>query len=183
MAKKPKDKQESPPPAAANGEAPRPKGLKALLANKKLLLFAVGGLVVVLAGAGGAAWALGLLKSPPPQQAANDPVAEAAARPRLPHFMDLPEMTVNISSSAQRPQYLRIKLSLELSEAAIAQQIQPILPRVQDSIQTFLREVRPADMDGSGGIVRLKEELTRRINLAAAPARVDAVLFRELLVQ
>ena len=92
-------------------------------------------------------------------------------------------MTVNISTNAQRPQYLRIKMSLELSEAAIAQQIQPVLPRVQDSIQTFLREVRPSDMEGSGGIVRLKEELTRRINLAAAPARVDAVLFRELLVQ
>ena len=30
---------------------------------------------------------------------------------------------------------------------------------------------------------RLKEELTRRVNLAVAPHQVNAVLFKEILVQ
>jgi flagellar FliL protein len=46
-----------------------------------------------------------------------------------------------------------------------------------------LRELRTTDLDGSAGIYRLKEELARRVNVAIHPARVDAVLFKEILVQ
>jgi flagellar FliL protein len=46
-----------------------------------------------------------------------------------------------------------------------------------------MRELRPADLEGSAGMFRLKEELLRRVNLTVYPARVDAVLFKELLVQ
>lgn len=180
MAKKPKDKPQE-AEAAADG-APAPGGLKGLLANKRLLLMVGGGLVVLLGGAGGAAWTLGLFTKAQPA-AEQTAQAQEAARPRVPHFMDLPEMTVNLSTGAQRPQYLRIKIALELADPAIATQLQPMMPRVQDTVQTFLREVRPGDMEGSGGVLRLKEEITRRVNLVAAPARVDAVLFREILVQ
>jgi flagellar FliL protein len=49
--------------------------------------------------------------------------------------------------------------------------------------QVYLRELRPADLEGSAGTFRLKEELLRRVNMAVHPAKVDAVLFKELLVQ
>ena len=45
------------------------------------------------------------------------------------------------------------------------------------------RELRKSDLEGSAGIYRLKEELRRRINVAIFPAQVDAILFKELLVQ
>ena len=51
-------------------------------------------------------------------------------------------------------------------------QIQPLMPRVMDAFQTYLRELRPTDLDGSAGLYRLKEELTRRVNAAIAPNRV-----------
>jgi flagellar FliL protein len=54
---------------------------------------------------------------------------------------------------------------------------------VIDSFQTHLREMRPEDLDGSAGMYRLKEELLRRINQAVFPAKVDAILFKELLLQ
>ena len=44
------------------------------------------------------------------------------------------------------------------------EQITPIMPRVMDAFQTYLRELRPSDLDGSAGLYRLKEELTRRVN-------------------
>ena len=58
-----------------------------------------------------------------------------------------------------------------------------MLPRVMDAFQTYLRELRPTDLDGSAGLYRLKEELTRRVNASIAPSRVNAVLFKEIVVQ
>jgi flagellar FliL protein len=63
------------------------------------------------------------------------------------------------------------------------QQIQPVMPRITDTFQTYLRELRPTDLDGSAGLYRLKEELTRRVNAAIAPNKVNAVLFKEIVVQ
>ena len=62
-------------------------------------------------------------------------------------------------------------------------QIQTTMPRVMDAFQTYLRELRPTDLDGSAGLYRLKEELTRRVNAAIAPSRINAVLFKEIVVQ
>ena len=72
---------------------------------------------------------------------------------------------------------------LELPDARGGEQIQPLMPRVMDAFQTYLRELRPTDLDGSAGLYRLKEELTRRVNAAVAPNRVTAVLFKEIVVQ
>ena len=44
-----------------------------------------------------------------------------------------------------------------------------------DAFQTYLRELRPSDLDGSAGLYRLKEELTRRVNVSIAPARAIGV--------
>ena len=65
----------------------------------------------------------------------------------------------------------------------MAPDIQPLLPRVEDLFQVYLRELRPADLEGSAGTYRLREELLKRVNIALHPAEVDAVLFKELLVQ
>jgi flagellar FliL protein len=39
------------------------------------------------------------------------------------------------------------------------------------------------DLKGSAGVLRLKEELLRRINVAAAPYKVRDVLLKEMIVQ
>jgi len=57
------------------------------------------------------------------------------------------------------------------------------MPRVTDIFQTYLRELRPVDLNGSVGLFRLKEELTRRVNAAVAPTPISAVLFKEIIVQ
>ena len=99
-------------------------------------------------------------------------------------FVDLPEILVNLSNpGSDRVQYLKVKIVLELPEQKMIEQIQPIMPRVMDAFQTYLRELRPSDLDGSVGLYRLKEELTRRVNASIAPARINAVLFKEIIVQ
>ncbi|MEH0069583.1 flagellar basal body-associated FliL family protein [Pannonibacter sp. Pt2-lr] len=97
-------------------------------------------------------------------------------------FYDLPEMTVNLSTEG-RATYLRVRIALEVADQAMVDRISPYLPRILDAFQIYLRELRPADLEGSAGLFRLKEELLRRINLAVHPAKVDGVLFKEILIQ
>ena len=65
----------------------------------------------------------------------------------------------------------------------LAEQVKPLLPRVMDAFQTYLREMRSSDLEGSAGLYRLRDELTRRVNLAVAPTKINAVLFKEIVVQ
>ena len=59
----------------------------------------------------------------------------------------------------------------------------PLLPRIEDQFQVFTRELRTTDLEGSAGVYRLKEELLKRVNIAIYPAKIDAVLFKEILIQ
>jgi flagellar protein FliL len=140
----------------------------------KLILMAVGG-VVVLSGLGGGGWFF---------FGHHAATTEAAAAVKPPVFVDMPDVLVNLSSGGgDRTQYLKVKIALELPDDKVQAQIQPIMPRLLDTFQTYLRELRPTDLDGSAGLYRLKEELTRRVNAAIAPSRINAVLFKEIVVQ
>ena len=65
---------------------------------------------------------------------------------------------------------------VEIKEEKQVEAIKPNLPRVTDLFQTYLRELRPSDLNGSAGLFRLKEELTKRVNNAVAPQQVSAAL-------
>ena len=83
----------------------------------------------------------------------------------------------------ERVQYLKVKVVLEVKEEKQVEAIKPAMPRVSDIFQTYLRELRTNDLNGSAGLFRLKEELTRRVNVAVAPQQVTAVLFKEIVIQ
>jgi flagellar FliL protein len=107
---------------------------------------------------------------------------EAAMAPKA-VYQDLPEMIVNLAAGNERPQYLRLKITLEAENAQVVEAMKPSMPRVVDAFQVHLRELRASDLEGSAGLFRLREELTRRVNQAIAPAKIRAVLFREIVVQ
>jgi flagellar protein FliL len=97
-------------------------------------------------------------------------------------FYTLPDMVVNIQAPDGRPTHLKLKLTLETRDAHVAEQLQGELPRMRDMFQGFLRELRPEDLAGSAGSFQLRAEILRRVNLIAAPGKVDAVLIEEMLV-
>ena len=70
-----------------------------------------------------------------------------------------------------------------MDDQKLVEQVKPLMPRVMDAFQTYLREMRPNDLEGSAGLYRLRDELTRRVNLAVAPTKINAVLFKEIVVQ
>lgn len=107
-----------------------------------------------------------------------------AAPPKPPLFIEVPDMLVNlVGLPGDRVQYLKVKVVLEVREEKQIEAIKPTMPRVTDIFQTYLREMRPTDINGSAGLFRLKEELTRRVNAAVSPSQVNAVLFKEIVVQ
>lgn len=181
MAKKPKTTDadaEASPEAGGDDAAPaKAGGIKGLLGNKLVL----GGIAaVLLLGGGGAGYYFFVMKS------GADKAAEAAKPPpRTTGFVEMKEMVINIAGAqpGERQNFIKVKVALEIADAKTAPEIQPLLPRVEDMFQVYLRELRPADLEGSAGTFRLKEELLRRVNVAVHPAKVDAILFKELLVQ
>jgi flagellar protein FliL len=169
MASKPKTAAAADEKAADEAKKPAASGLPI----RKIAMIAVG--VLVLGGGG-----FGAYKFMSGSHDHHD--APAPAKPAV--FVDLPEVLVNLSSTGtDRTQYLKVKVVLELPDQSLMQQIQPVMPRVLDAFQTYLRELRPTDLDGSSGLYRLKEELTRRVNAAITPNKVSAVLFKEIVVQ
>ena len=169
-AKKP-DVEADAPEDGAEGESVA----KAGFLSKKLIIIMAGGLLA-LGGLGGGGWYF--WKSRPH----DEKPAAVAVKP--PAFVDMPDVLVNLSGNANgRSQYLKAKIVLEVPDQKIADEIKPVLPRVLDAFQTYLREMRSSDLEGSAGLYRVRDELTKRVNLAVAPARINAVLFKEIVVQ
>ena len=160
----------------AEGGALEGAGATAAPKNKlKLVIIAV--LALALIGGGAASYFLFFSHS------GEEKHAEAPA-PKPAAFVEVPDMLVNlVGAPGERVQYLKVKLVLEVKEEKQVEAIKPSMPRVTDIFQTYLRELRPSDLNGSAGLFRLKEELTKRVSAAVAPIPVNAVLFKEIVVQ
>lgn len=151
----------------AVAEAPKSK--------RKLIIIAASAMLLITAAGGG--WFFFM------RDHGGEKHAEAPP-PKPPVFLDVPELLVNLAHlPGERVQYLKVKVVLEVKDAPLMAQIQPTMPRVTDLFQTYLRELRPADLNGSIGLFRLREELTRRVNAAISPSQINAVLFKEIVIQ
>lgn len=153
------------------GEEEAAAPAKRKLSGKVLVLYIVLPLVLLI-GAGAGVYMSGLLGSHEPEK----PVVA------VPVFYDLPDFLVNLSGPAPQ-HFLKMKVTLQIVDAEAAKRLDAELPRVLDAFQVFLRELRPEDVDGSAGMLRVKEELLRRINLAVQPALATDILFKEVIVQ
>ena len=169
MAKKPK-KEAAEDGEAGAGEAPKSK--------KKLVIIAA--VAVVALGGGAAAF---VLKGRGAHADGTHAPVEEAKKPVV--FLDLREMMLNLGADPgqDKAKYAKLRIALELKDAQAEKDVKPVMPRIEDALQVYMREMRPSDLSGSIAIYRLREELLRRVNVAVYPARVEAVLFKDLIVQ
>lgn len=184
MAKKPKKLPEGEDEGGA-AEAPKSK--------KKLIVIAA--VVLLLAGGGGGFF----MMKKPASAAAHGEQADAHGAPAADHggghgepgmkqgvaFLEVRDLIVNLTPEPGQAKggYLKLKVTLELKDGRVEAEVKPLLPRVEDTFQTYMRELRASDIAGSAGLYRLREELLRRVNVAIHPAKAEAVLFKDVVVQ
>jgi flagellar FliL protein len=181
------DKDKDADKTGAEGEgadAPaKPKGRFAFLFSKKILMIAGPVLLLLI---GGGVYYFMFMGGDPATADGDEAAKVAAAAAAKPVFFEVPDILVNVASNNGKPVFLKLAVSLELAEGTgeeATAQLEPIMPRVVDQLQTYLRELRIEDLSGSAAMFRLKEELLRRVNLAADPIKVKSVLFREMIIQ
>jgi flagellar FliL protein len=172
----------SPPPPAkpaddaeAIGDPQPAKGI----GRNKLILIAAPILLLMIAGA---LWFSGVLPRVFGMEKHEDKTAEVA-KPVPPSYVDVPEMVANLNSGSHKPAYVKLLARVEVPKPDDVDKVRAALPRLQDMMQTYLREMRPEELRGSAGTYRLREELLVRANAAVAPAKVSDVLFTQMLVQ
>lgn len=150
---------------------------KKKISGKKMALILAA--VLLLVGGGlGAAWFMGYFSpAPPPEEH-----AEAAPDPNAPPvYYQMDNMLVNLSTTGRRPMYAKVRVQLVLEKEDDRPKVTENMPRIVDSFQTYLRELTPEELQGSAGLLRLREELLLRVNAAVAPVVVKDLLFQELM--
>ncbi len=162
--------------------------------GKKFLIIIIAALVLLLGG-GAAAYFLVFADKGEKSKKETSDSAEAGeeehaegdagmpAKDVGPVFYELPEFLVNLSTANKSTSFLKMKVTLELANKKDIKNIEKFMPRITDSFNTYLRELRPTDLAGSAGMQRLREELILRINQAVAPTKVENILFKDVLVQ
>ena len=114
----------------------------------------------------------------------NEPAADkASTRAEFAHLQSQPaaaggDAEINIDSILD----VKLVLTLEASDASAFDSVPTEMPRLRDAFQSFLRELRVEDINGSAGSYRLRIELLKRFNIVMAPAKADAVLIESFLV-
>lgn len=173
---------------ANDGEDGAAAAGKRKLSGKKLILLYVLPIVLLLAGGGGAGAYFFFLAPPADQETAADEGGEdgettgkATAKGLI--FYDLPQILVNLNSGGRQNSYLKVAIALELEADDDRSKVEAVLPRIIDTFQIYLRELRIEDLSGSAGPMLLKEELLARIHASTGAPKVNDILFKEFLVQ
>ena len=167
-------------------EAPADSGAGDAKPKKKLpgKIIVLGMVLPLLLLGGGGAYFMGVFGGDKKEmsEAEKKKMAEEARKKSMVYFQ-LPDMLVNLNTTGRKVHYLKISVSLELEKQEDVRVLQTAMPRIVDNFQVYLRELRVEDLRGSAGLYRLREELLARVNKAAAPAKVNDVLFKEMLIQ
>lgn len=169
---KPADETEATEGEGAEGEGAPKKGKKKLLIIVAVVaVLGIGGAVAMLMGGG---------------DKKEDKKKDEAAKEAVIHkpvYYELPEFLVNLSAAGGRTSFLKMSVTLELKNEASVAVLEANKPRVVDAFNTYLRELRPVDVQGSAGIYRLRDELMTRINGTVEEGLVKDILFSEIIVQ
>jgi flagellar FliL protein len=153
--------------------------------GKKKLIFIVAGVVLLLA-IGGGLFASGMLGGSDKKEEHAEEAGEHDEKgPKIakPVYYELPEFLVNLSATGNRVSFLKMSVTLELRNQEAVPLIEANKPRIVDTFNTYLREMRPTDLSGSAGIYRLRDELMTRMNKTIEEGLVKDILFSEIIVQ
>jgi flagellar FliL protein len=156
-------------------DAPKKKG------SKLPLLI---GLVLALAGGGGGFYAVysGMILGDGAGQAATADAAATGSAEPLPDigFVEVEPMVISIGAPAST-RHLRFRTQLEVADG-YRDNVERILPRVVDVLNSYLRALRLEDLEDPAALVRLRAQMLRRVQLVTGEGRVNDLLIMEFVL-
>jgi len=155
--------------APAEESRPTKKGGKLPLLVGILLMLALGGggfyaarSGLILAAGGGK-----------PEEKALDPLPEVA-------FVAVEPMILSLGPRAGG-RYLRFSAQIEVAKG-YEEEVRQLLPRVLDVMNSYLRAVDLREFEEPSALIRLRAQITRRVQLVAGGDRVRDVLVTEFVI-
>lgn len=155
--------------------------------KKKLIFIAVGAVVLIGAVVGGL-FAFGILggsghHAEPADPASADP--GEAAKPVDPAVVlpsvELESFVVNLADTDQN-RFLKVTLVVELTKEELTKDIESRKPKVKDAIITLLSGKTSAQVRDSKGKLKLRQEITLRLNEILGTNAVNEILFTEFII-
>ncbi|WP_311732390.1 flagellar basal body-associated FliL family protein [Sphingomonas sp. BK580] len=145
--------------------------------RRRALLAVIVGLAALLVIGGGLAlagvWPFGA------SDTAQPPSSQAASA----RYVDVPAMVVTLRSADGRQHFLKLHFVIVAADTAQVGRITAAMPLILDTLQSFLRELRPEDLSGSAAVFRVKEEIVVRLRDALGRDGVSEVLIQDLIEQ
>ena len=142
--------------------------------SRRIKLIGLGALLVVGLGAGGFA----LWSSGGEEAEAVTPAVSSSAK-----FVDAPPMLINVHDADGRAHFLKLRFVIVAANENKADEVKDKMPLIVDSLQSFLRELRPDDLAGSAAVYRIKEEMMVRMRRGFGAGSIQDVLIQDLIEQ
>lgn len=95
-------------------------------------------------------------------------------------FVPVEPMTISIGPPSDN-RYLRFRAELEVKPAYKAD-VETLLPRVVDVLNTYLRSISMADVEDPSALLTLRSQMRRRIDLVVGEDKVNDLLVMEFVV-
>ena len=150
---------------------------------KKSKLPLILGLVLAIAGGGGGFYAVysGLLLG-------GESHAETEEHEAPEMIIDMPDVAfvpieplVVSLGSGSAGSHLRFRAQLEVG-AAYKEEVELLMPRVVDVLNSYLRALDPGDLESNSVLVRLRAQMLRRVQIVTGGDRVSDLLIMEFVL-
>ena len=174
-------KKEEAKKAEAKESAPKEKG------KSKLLIIIIALLVLIIVA--GAAAFFFLLPAPSDEEIAKEiekdeaPVAVTySSETEVGVMWELQPFVVNLADPKAK-HFLKASITLELKDDQAKELAQKLLPRIRNDILMLLTSQTLEDVISIEGKVRLKDEITARLNRILGPGKLLNVYFSQFVIQ
>jgi len=154
--------------------------------GKKIIFLLL--IVIILLIAGGAAGYFFLVKKKKPAPSAGAPPAAsvpgtpAAGTAAPQYFYTLDTFIVNLADEGGT-RYLKVDMTLALSNKEVEKEIEKKLPLIRDAIITVISNKYYQDIATPAGKLALKREIMARVNMLLTTGKVIDIFFTDFVVQ
>lgn len=139
------------------------------------------GLVLALVGGGGgfyATWSGMIFGSDTAEAEEEEKGAEVPALDVA--YVPVDPLVISLRSPANA-KHLRFRAQLEVPTSA-QPEVEKILPRVIDVLNSYLRAVEPGDLEDPAALTRLRSQMLRRVQVVTGAGMVNDLLIMEFVL-